>query len=337
MAGPRDYSGAMRALEPLGMTDMLRALREVDRLGELDFFYDAVGAGATARVRSAFQAARIERNVRGVDQPAIDALNQTLSGLPLVDQAEIVAHIAQVAGRAGDEVLAEGVTVALQTAAQPMAGAQAAAAAPVGPGGWNPPGNQPIPFYIGNEAHVAIALQYATMHAGQIVFTNSVPISTILGQMPGATPSGAAREDLALRPDIANVTQRQIYEIKPQTQASEAQTKLNLYLSIFRAAGMPMGPGSTSEPGTAGVLPAPAGYYMYECPAPGIILYQYRRGTYVPVPEPARERETAPDRRGFWRRMQEATGLTGAALVIYVIVSEGSRVAFPPRNAIPVP
>jgi hypothetical protein len=34
--------------------------------------------------------------------------------------------------------------------------------------------------------------------------------------------------------------------------------------------------------------------------------------------------------------MQELTGLTGAALVIYVIISEGSRL-FPPRNLVPVP
>jgi len=35
----------------------------------------------------------------------------------------------------------------------------------------------------------------------------------------------------------------------------------------------------------------------------------------------------------YW---ETVTGLTGAALIIYLIVSEGSRL-FPPRNAIPVP
>lgn len=39
----------------------------------------------------------------------------------------------------------------------------------------------------------------------------------------------------------------------------------------------------------------------------------------------------------FMKKMSEVTGLTGVALIIYVIVSEGSRVLFPPRNAIPVP
>lgn len=37
-----------------------------------------------------------------------------------------------------------------------------------------------------------------------------------------------------------------------------------------------------------------------------------------------------------WEYWEEVTGLTGAALIIYLIVSEGSRL-FPPRNLIPVP
>jgi hypothetical protein len=37
-----------------------------------------------------------------------------------------------------------------------------------------------------------------------------------------------------------------------------------------------------------------------------------------------------------WKYWEELTGLTGAALLAYLIVSEGSRL-FPPRNAIPIP
>jgi hypothetical protein len=59
----------------------------------------------------------------------------------------------------------------------------------------------------------------------------------------------------------------------------------------------------------------------------------------VPVPEkaPERSRVRLPEvDRGFMQRMSAITGLTGTALIIYLIVSEGSRV-FPPRNFIPVP
>lgn len=337
MLAQPDYRTALRRLEQLSTTDMLHALDEVAQLGELELFLSASRGAASLRAQAAFHTVKIARNVRGAQQAAIDALNAAIRHLPLTEQAPLIAHIAQAAGRAGDEVMAEGVVAAIQIAAVPMANAEAAAPNPVGPGNWNPPGNQPIPFYIGNEAHVAIALRYVTLHAGQQVFTNTVPFSSILGQIPGANRRGVSQEQLALRPDIANITLRQLYEVKPVASAGQAEAQLNIYLGLFRAAGVAMNPGSQSEPGVNGVLPAPGGYYMYECPSPGIILYQYRRGQYVPVPVPERTRQESPeDRRDFWRRMQEITGLTGAALVIYVIVSEGSRL-FPPRNLIPVP
>lgn len=38
-----------------------------------------------------------------------------------------------------------------------------------------------------------------------------------------------------------------------------------------------------------------------------------------------------------WKALEKATGFTGVALVIYLIISEGSRILIPPRNLIPVP
>ncbi len=37
------------------------------------------------------------------------------------------------------------------------------------------------------------------------------------------------------------------------------------------------------------------------------------------------------------KKVREATGLTGTALVLYLVVSEGSRVIIPPRNLLPIP
>ncbi|WP_428070439.1 DUF4157 domain-containing protein [Chryseobacterium gambrini] len=57
------------------------------------------------------------------------------------------------------------------------------------------------------------------------------------------------------------------------------------------------------------------------------------------TPVPVERTSDASDRRrdpDFMRRMAEITGLTGTALLIYLIISEGSRL-FPPRNLIPVP
>ena len=47
------------------------------------------------------------------------------------------------------------------------------------------------------------------------------------------------------------------------------------------------------------------------------------------------KKQPQPDRE-FMKKMEELTGLTGAALIIYLIISEGSRL-FPPRNLIPIP
>jgi hypothetical protein len=45
-----------------------------------------------------------------------------------------------------------------------------------------------------------------------------------------------------------------------------------------------------------------------------------------------------PRGRSFfeWEYWEEVTGLTGVALVAYLVVSEGSRL-FPPRNLVPIP
>jgi hypothetical protein len=59
------------------------------------------------------------------------------------------------------------------------------------------------------------------------------------------------------------------------------------------------------------------------------------------VPEAwGREPEKTPSEEsggGFRQKVSELTGLTGTALTLYLILSEGSRIVFPLRNAIPAP
>lgn len=61
----------------------------------------------------------------------------------------------------------------------------------------------------------------------------------------------------------------------------------------------------------------------------------------LPEPEPALERARRPvpeyEKKWYeWEYWEEATGLTGADLVLYLIISEGSRL-IPARNLVPVP
>lgn len=57
---------------------------------------------------------------------------------------------------------------------------------------------------------------------------------------------------------------------------------------------------------------------------------------YSPGEECPTSDDAPAEDQEFMERMSEVTGLTGSALVIYLIISEGSR-AFPPRNLVPVP
>jgi RHS repeat-associated protein len=72
-----------------------------------------------------------------------------------------------------------------------------------------------------------------------------------------------------------------------------------------------------------------------QCPAPEPVP----EPVLEPVPEPAPEPAPEPDeKKSFlsWEELEELTGLTGTALIIYLIISEGTRL-FPPRNLVPVP
>jgi len=64
-------------------------------------------------------------------------------------------------------------------------------------------------------------------------------------------------------------------------------------------------------------------------------------GDEIPCPEEGEEEEDTSEQdsktEDLKRRISEFTGLTGTALILYIIISEGSRIAFPPRNLIPVP
>jgi len=213
---------------------------------------------------------------------------------------------------------------------------------PIQPGPWNPPGNQPIFFYLGNEAHRGIAAQYAAAHSGNVVFTNYIPISTILQNLRrmGLNPNAGAlsKAQQAVKPDILNASRRHLYEIKPASSLNQARAEAQMYVGILAAAGVTIALGPTDEPGTTGRIPAPGGFYVFGSPVPGVIVYRYERQPQPvrdPVQQPSTDKEPQSD-EDFMEKMAKLTGLTGTALIMYLVISEGSRL-FPPRNLIPVP
>ncbi len=216
----------------------------------------------------------------------------------------------------------------------------------IGPGPWEPPGNQPIPFYLGNQIHDVIGEEYKSKHPGDEVMLNYFPITSILNRFLRhgvlSHPENLTEVEKNGKPDIVNLNRRHLYEIKPKNRISEGVAEASLYALAFAKAGVVVTLGSTSEPGTSGVLPAPGGYIVFNSPVPGVIVYQYRRGSLEEVPVQASEKEKegklefSMENLMKWEYWEELTGLTGGALLLYLIISEGSRL-YPPRNAILVP
>ena len=221
------------------------------------------------------------------------------------------------------------------------------------PGPWAPPGGQPAPFYVGNDAHKGIGERYAAANNPDLVFLNSTPVASIVAEMKrelGATGDiqKLSASNAALRPDILNATKRCVYEIKPANAAAEGAAEAAMYVAAFAQAGVVISLGAPAMPGTSGVISGPGGFFQYDSPVPGVIVYRYSKEQpqTVPVAVPAPQSSPAEDQAGelqpagsvlSWQYWEEVTGLTGLALVTYLLISEGSRVLYPPRNLVPVP
>ncbi|HVV53531.1 MAG TPA: DUF4157 domain-containing protein [Polyangia bacterium] len=342
VAGVGDFGAAFAALAQLPMDQQLAALRELDQRGQLDLLLAnepiALARPDGARVVAALRTVRVARaGTSAATQDELVSDAERIAAVLALDLDAILRFLMQVM----PALAAEG-TMALymMSSALPLLPGAVAAAGGGGvmPGNFAPPGNQPIPLYIGQSAHDGIADFYVSRHLGDQVETNRIAVSTILGLLRTAgkpnDPTALPAKDLGLEPDITNLTKLHLYEIKPQAAEGVGATEARMYLGIFVAAGVPMTLGPVTEPGTAGIIPAPGGYYTFEAVQPGVIVYQYRRGRYEPVTVPV---ESPEGQKDFIQKMQDLTRLSGIALAIYIILSEGSRVAFPPRNAIPAP
>jgi hypothetical protein len=323
IAGVGDAGAAMRAFAALSDEDKLNTTAELATSGgsELDVLRSAVSSAPvpdrpriTAIIdvgrlfspsASATTAADAAVTLQGLPAAERDALLNSLSRkvgstvpVPqLLEGAEALRESAEIDAREGPvEVEDEGND---PTVFPSDVGIGAAA---VKPGPWNPPGKQPIPFYIGTQAHMGIAATYAAAHPGHIAFYNFTSLQVILD---AATRMGAKvnpallkAKELGLMPDIINLSAkpRHLYEIKPANAEALAVTEANMYAGLLTAAGLPVTLGPTTEPGTAGTIPAPGGVYTFSAPQPGAITYRYRQPRRVRhrAREPARARARMP-------------------------------------------
>lgn len=326
IAGVGDPSGAVAVLA--GVSDdqtLLNVLEHMEANYQLDQVRFVTKTDLAyeerQRLEGAMQTVHFAHAQPGsVSQTEINEFVHLVDTFPASRRTLFVRHILDKRGVDKEQLTQtlEGVSALDETssgAAVPDASVQAAGV--VQPAPWNPPAGQPIPFYVGNEAHVRIAANYRASHAGEQVFTNFTPISTIVtawGLMGNSVKARSPAVSSDLKPDIANLTRTHLYEIKPAASAALAVAEAKLYQGILARAGVPMTLGPTNEPGTAGVVPAPAGVYVFTSPLPGAITYQYRRAKVVPVPVPERQPVKAPGRSRIKLPSFELRSLTDAEL-----------------------
>ena len=348
VAGVGDPKAALAILRGLTLDALLSTLIAVDDHFLLDVLVSAIGTHDQSEVGAAIYAVRFtSANGQPDDQFGIRAAR----GIALIPESDQDTLIAAVLRRRGSAATVQQVREGLQALIESESAQQAPetqggadegssvglpSLAGIAIGPWNP-GGMPIPFYIGNAAHVAIAAGYAALHRTDAAFYNFTPVASILQAAAAlgltVNPAILGAAQLGLKPDIANITRFQLYEIKPVALQSAGRVEALLYSAALTAAGLPVLLGPVNEPGTAGAVPAPGGWFVYWAPEPGVISYRYRQPSRR---QPANDTVPATDRT-LVQRIALFTGLSGAALWIYITISEGSRVVIPVRNLVPVP
>jgi hypothetical protein len=349
VAGIGTPQDALRVLAALPMGKLLSTLDILEQRGRLSEILPFVDGDADAAGR--IRIALLTRELASMGPAAaqgtpLNTLAVAVESMPADEQYGVYRYLIARRQPSTDlEMLLEGILAmesTLVTQREPVPGATGptgtvagtAMPAPVEPLPWAPPGNQPDMLYRGNAAHKAIADYYANQHPGDLVFRNSTPIKSILDiledQGSSVDRSRLTEQELNRRPDILNATRLCLYEIKPAAAATSGQSQAALYISILSKAGVTLSLGPSEDPGTSGQLPAPRGVFIFRSIRPGVIEYQYREGTLVPVPIPVPSdvRQERPERSWTWelqpitpaQQNALAAATAGTALLILAMI-----------------
>ena len=309
VAGVGNFPAAYSILNGLSMLDLLRVLTELRNSHDIEILVANFGSAAQfnqGRLQIAMTVVLSASGGSGPFPGDPDALINAVHSLPPDQCNELMVYlagstppqteqdVARFAGE-GQQVLNQEQGMSMNPAA-PFMGM----AGVFGPGLWAP-GQIPIGFYIGNAAHIGIAAYYTMSHIGEVVFTNFFSVGSILRQISSsslgtrvAPPTGPSPADLDGEPDIANMTLRHLYEIKPEGSEALALTEALEYQAAFAMSGIPMELGPTMDPGVNGVFYDIGWYFIFESPEPGVITYRRQSRPLEPVYEPVRETSEAP-------------------------------------------
>jgi hypothetical protein len=339
IAGVGDFGEAYRIIEALNIDDQIWVIRGLNNTGELDILIAHNSDGGAPRAPltgAAMQAVRLlDLPASSLSKGDYDTVAMSFEKLAAPDRDELVTALVKSRSPLATSALTIEGLMAMMTATSGVPDLNpsfAGVTGPVAPGPWAPPGGQPIPFYIGTAAHVAIANEYRLAHPGERVETNYVSVEVILAMLSQPPfnltpdPTGMRRVRLEGMPDIANLSLRHIYEIKPRGSETLARTEAAWYVTSFTMAGIPMKLGPRASAGTSGVVPAPGGVYIFECVEPGVIVYQLRRAEVVAVPAAERSAKRRFELRPLTPQQAATVGITAAIAAILMYLAESAWV-----------
>lgn len=106
--------------------------------------------------------------------------------------------------------------------------------------GYNVPGRKPgsqMPweFFMGNASHRLIAYMYGVNHPRSRAYYNNKPLKAIIEESGLGDTSRLLPDEALIRPDIADVSQRRLFEIKPWNEQAlrEGREEARRYLAAL--------------------------------------------------------------------------------------------------------
>jgi hypothetical protein len=142
----------------------------------------------------------------------------------------------------------------------------------------------PWEIFLGHAAHRLIGYMYGVKHPANRVYYNTDSLSRILEEVELGDASRLLPEEQLLRPDITDISDRHLFEIKPRNKngLQEGRRQARAYLVAMNRA-MPPGisfKGGTGFTGATYILFGDGchGWRLdWENLEPGILLYHWRR------------------------------------------------------------
>lgn len=129
-----------------------------------------------------------------------------------------------------------------------------------------------------------------------------------------------SQSEIGKKPDILNVPQQIIYEIKPFTRQREARNQAFGYINSFQKAGIRIQMGNKNDSGTLGAFAYnngnKNGLVVYAAPENGVILYRYLEGKTENDPI-----FSSQNSEEILRAMQITTGVVGLALILQLLLN----------------